>query len=292
MTDDGATHDAGADLSNPRPEQRPVGASSTSLESPLGADPRCGPTPTLWVAMPAYNEGPRLSPLLARWVAVLSKLSIPHRYVLVDDGSTDATSRVLADFALHQPLDVITHSPNQGLGASLRDALRHVAGGGLADDLLVMMDADNTQPPELLPEMLAAAADHGADVVIASRFRPGAQSIGLSPFRRLTSLGARVLFRWTIPIPGVRDYTCGYRLYRVALLQRAFRTLGAEFCRREGFDATADILLRLATLDAVFTEVPLCLDYTPKRGASTMQVARTVFRTLALMRAHRRLRDR
>jgi len=43
-------------------------------------------------AMPAYNEAPRLPLLLDRWVRVLAELRVEHRFVLVDDGSSDDTS--------------------------------------------------------------------------------------------------------------------------------------------------------------------------------------------------------
>lgn len=235
---------------------------------------------TVWVAMAAYNEGPRLPPLLARWEAV----SIgPRRYVVVDDGSTDATADVLRAFAVDHPLHVITHSPNQGLGASLRDVLRFVADHGDHDDVVVTMDADNTQPPELLPVMLERMETAGCDVVIASRYRAGAQVVGLGLLRRAMSFGARVAFQLAFPIAGVRDYTCGFRLCRVAIIKQAFEVYGARFCDRPGFECTADILLRLAKLGATFQEVPMVLNYAAKRSFSSMRIGRTVRKTLGLM---------
>ena len=238
---------------------------------------------TVWVAMAAYNEGPRLPPLLARWEAVSVGAGRSCRYVVVDDGSTDETADVLQAFAADQPLDVITHSPNQGLGSSLRDLLRFVADHGGGDDVVVTMDADNTQPPELLPAMLERMATTGCDVVIASRYRAGAQVVGLGLLRRAMSFGARVAFQLAFPIAGVRDYTCGFRLCRVAVIKRAFEVYGTQFCDRPGFECTADILLRLAKLGATFSEVPMVLDYAAKRSSSNMRVGRTVRQTLGLM---------
>ena len=242
---------------------------------------------TVWVAMAAYNEGPRLPPLLARWEAVSIGPTRSRRYVVVDDGSTDATADVLKAFAVDHPLHVITHSLNQGLGSSLRDVLRFVADHGGDEDVVVTMDADNTQPPELLPVMLERMETTGCDVVIASRYQTGSQCHGLSGLRRFMSFGARVLFRLAHPIPEVRDYTCGYRLYRVAILRRAFEAYAERFCDRHGFECTADVLLRLARIGAAFGEVPMVLHYGEKSGASSMRVGRTVWRTLSLMLARR-----
>ena len=271
--------------------------------------------------MPAYNEAPQLPGLLARFTKVLSELEagaasppgkgglsarpIPqplgapslrsrgggstppisrsHRYVVVDDGSTDRTPQILRQFADRHPLDIITHRVNEGLGASLRDALYFVAEHANDDDVVVTMDADDTHPPELLPGMLARLAHCDCDVVIASRYRRGARTEGLGARRRLMSFGARLLFQIVFPIPGVRDYTSGFRLYRVHLIKQAFDQLGNRFCDRPGFDCTADILLRLAGLGGRFREVPMVLHYGRKGTASKMRVARTVFDTLNLM---------
>lgn len=238
---------------------------------------------TIWVAMPAYNEAPRLPALLGRWTKVLADPAQPHRYVVVDDGSADETPQILNEFAATQPLHIITHAMNQGLGASLRDALRFVAEHANDEDVLVTMDADNTHPPELLGEMLARLEGANCDVVIASRFAAGARMEGVSLFRRLMSIGARMLFQIVFPIRGVRDYTCGFRLYRVGVIKQAFDRLGKRFCDRPGFDCTADILLRLAKLGATFREIPLLLQYASKRTESRMRVAHTVISTLTLM---------
>jgi dolichol-phosphate mannosyltransferase len=238
---------------------------------------------TIWVAMPAFNEAPRLPSLLDRWVAVLGALDRPYRFVFVDDGSADDTPRVASSFAAKHPVDIITHAENRGLGASIRDAMRFVADYGGDEDVLVMMDADGTQPPELLPEMLSSLEESGCDVVIASRYRAGASVEGLSAFRRLMSFGARLLFQLVFPIPGVRDYTCGYRAYRVAVIRRAFAEYGERFCDRPGFDCTADVLLRLAELGARFEEVPMELRYAEKAASSRMRVGVTVLRTAGLV---------
>ncbi len=242
---------------------------------------------TVWIAMPAYNEAPRLPNLLSRWVRVMGELGVDHRYVLVDDGSTDGTGEILRAFAADHAADVMTHALNAGLGASLRDAFRLVAARSGGDDLVVMMDADGTQPPELLPMMTERMRSMGCDVVIASRYRAGARVEGLSLYRRWMSFGARVLFQVVFPIRGVRDYTCGHRLYRASVIRRAFDVYGEHFCDRRGFECAADVLLRLAKIGATFAEVPLVLRYGAKSGASSMRVGRTVASTVSLMLVRR-----
>jgi dolichol-phosphate mannosyltransferase len=127
----------------------------------------------------------------------------------------------------------------------------------------------------------------GNEIVIASRYREGARVVGLSWFRRMMSLGARLLFTLAFPIPGVRDYTCGYRAYRASVIQEGFRLYGDTFIEQKGFQCMADILLRLGRMRKLVTEIPMVLRYDLKRGASKMRVAATVCLTLRLMLTRR-----
>jgi hypothetical protein len=77
---------------------------------------------------------------------------------------------------------------------------------------------------------MVARIGQGFDVVIASRFQPGSQEIGVPAYRKflshLSSAGIRMLVRY----PGARDYTCGFRVYRAETLRRLidlFESAGA-----------------------------------------------------------------
>lgn len=239
----------------------------------------------LIVVLPAFNEALNLAPLLDRIASVLS--SVEHRVIVVDDGSVDETAAIaLGRSAAGVVLQKNPH--NMGLAETLKRGLvAAVAQATGSDDVIVTMDADNTQPPELIPAMLADIRA-GSDVVIASRYRTGARVRGLSVPRRGLSLGASWLFRAILPIAGVRDYTCGFRAYRAALLRQAFERLGPDqLVAERGFSCMVDILLRLRAFNPVVSEVPLDLRYDFKQGASKMRVARTVGATMRVMMRHR-----
>lgn len=248
------------------------------LPMPEAAEPN-----TIRVALPAYNEAASLPALVERWAAVLRGLDRPFRILIVDDGSSDATPSVLAELAQRFPLEIHRHAANQGLGMTIRDALVAAAAQAAPDDVIATMDADGTHPPELFPPMLDRLQRDRLDVVIASRYEPGAQVVGLSGLRRLTTSVAGVLFRVVLPVRGVRDYTCGYRLYRAACLQRAIGIYSDRFVEERSFACMAEILLKLARLGARCGEVPLVLRYDLKGGTSKMRVLTTIVRTLRLI---------
>jgi len=96
-------------------------------------------------------------------------------------------------------------------------------------------------------------------------------------------LAASLLFRALFPIPGVRDYTCGYRAYRGAILQRAFATYRDQFIEESGFTCMAEILIKLRRLSVRAGEVPLILRYDLKSGTTKMKVTRTITRYWVLI---------
>jgi dolichol-phosphate mannosyltransferase len=144
------------------------------------------------------------------------------------------------------------------------------------------MDADNTHDPSLIPRLIQRI-DAGFDVVIASRFRAGALVVGVPSARRFLSQVGGWVYRLLLPIRGVRDYTCGYRAYRAAVLQAAFERWGNSFISEAGFAAMADILLKLRLFeDMLMTEVPFTLRYDRKPGTSKMRIGANIIANLWL----------
>lgn len=234
------------------------------------------------IALPAYNEEKSLPLLLARIQRGIRQIAVACRVLIVDDGSTDGTLAVAQSFAHDLPLHILRHATNEGLGHAIRDALLW-AGRNCSDaDVLVTLDADNSQPPEHIPEMLERLKA-GVDVVIASRYAPHARTLNVPLHRRLLSCLGNLAYRIRFPAKGVRDYTCGFRAYRVGILRRGFRQYGEDFVRSHGFECMAEILVKLRSLGATFAEVPFALDYGAKQGASKMRLCRAIFGNLRVL---------
>jgi dolichol-phosphate mannosyltransferase len=235
------------------------------------------------LVLPAYNEERSIPPLLGEIGAAMAESGLDYRVVVVDDGSTDGTARAAREGAGPVPLLLVAHPVNKGLSEAMKTGLLEALKGASPRDIIVTMDSDNTHIPGLIVRMVRMIRE-GHDVVIASRYRRGARVVGVPLLRRALSYGARCLFTAFFPIPGVRDYTSGYRAYRASVIGEMFRIYGDEFVDRPGFSCMVDILLKIRRHPVIMGEVPLVLRYDRKSGDSKMKVGQTILETLGLIR--------
>lgn len=246
----------------------------------------------IYIVLPAFNEEANVETLLLDIARTATEL-MPNSDIValvVNDGSTDGTAdRVLqakqAAESNYQRVKVslLQHPENKGLAEAIKTGLIHACDLAKRGDIIVTMDCDNSHTPGLVPR-LARRIHEGYDVIIASRYVPGARIVGLSMFRLWLSFFASKLFGFVFPIPGVRDYTCGFRAYRADLLIDVFKRY-PRFISETGFTVMIDLLLKLHKHDPglAFGEVPLLLRYDKKLGASKMNVRKTTLETLALL---------
>jgi dolichol-phosphate mannosyltransferase len=237
----------------------------------------------IYIVLPAYNEENSLGALLGRIRASLETFPGGYEVIVVNDGSVDQTLTIAQQQGLVMPIQIVDHGHNKGLGEALKSGLRTASEKAQSQDAIITMDADNTHSPDLIPAMVAKIGE-GYDLVVASRYVPGAEEIGLSFHRSLLSKCAATLLKICFPFPGVRDYTCGYRAYRAAILKKAMQVYGDALVQERGFTSIVEILLKLRRLGAVATELPLILRYDLKGGASKMPVMKTILRYWTIIR--------
>ena len=238
-------------------------------------------TPHIYIGLPAYNEEIALPRLLARiqqWAAASGQTPT---IVLYNDGSTDSTPAIGREWQQRKELVLLTCDQNKGLGVGLKTLIDYATDTANANDVLVIMDCDDTHDPSQISEMLRHL-DNGADVVIASRFATGATIRGVPLLRRFTALGAAALFKLVHPIRNVWDYTCGYRAYKIQALRRA-KTQHPTLISETGFSCMVELLLKLHSAGVRFAEIPLRLRYDLKPTASKMPVASNSTRLLKLL---------
>ena len=120
--------------------------------------------PVISVVIPCYNEEEVVGVLCARLFNVMTSLEMPFELIFVNDGSKDGTLNMLLDLAkLYQEVKVIDFSRNFGHQIAITAGMEHAVG-----DVVVLIDADLQDPPELIGEFLDKWID-GYDVVYAVR---------------------------------------------------------------------------------------------------------------------------
>jgi dolichol-phosphate mannosyltransferase len=236
----------------------------------------------IYVVLPAYNEAQGLPSLLEKIRATFAANGREYHVIVVDDASTDNTAEIASQESFHMPLTLIQHQVNQNLPGALRTGFTEANRIAQDGDIIITMDGDDTHQPGTINRLIQLIAD-GYDVATASRFQSGARVIGVPPLRVLMAWGARMMFKTIMPIPGVRDYTCGYRAYRATVLRKAMDFYGDEFVSEAGFSCMADVLLKMRRFGFIFGEVPMLLRYDQKQGGSKMAVANTVWLSLKLL---------
>lgn len=225
----------------------------------------------IWIFLPAYNEEASLPKLLPRLDTTLQKHNLTYRLVVVNDGSTDRTAKILADYAQRLPIDIITHPLNRGLGETERDGFEFISVRCQPNDIIVRVEGDDTHDPEYIFALLTKI-EQGYDVVNTSRFQPGGSQIGVDTYRAIVSRAANLFMQLVFPIPGVRDFSCGYRAYRGRVIQDAIQIYGDGFIqlRGLGFTSTLEMIVKLHLLGCHFAEVPFVLRYDQKESNSKM----------------------
>jgi glycosyltransferase involved in cell wall biosynthesis len=153
--------------------------------------------------MPAYNEAENLEVIVDQVLTVLGQLGPGSELIVVDDGSTDETRRVLAELrAGHGDLRSVTLRRNLGKSAAVAAGLRRAKG-----DVVVLMDADGQDQPHEIPRMVAAV-EGGLDLVT------GRRGVRRDRFvKRTTSRLYNSVTRAISGVPGT-DFNSGFKAMR------------------------------------------------------------------------------
>jgi glycosyltransferase involved in cell wall biosynthesis len=217
------------------------------------------PAPRVVAVIAAFNEGPHIREVVQG--------TRPHvaAVVVVDDGSTDDTAAAAAIAGA----EVVRHPDNRGKGVAVRSGLAAVRGRGFTHVLL--MDGDLQHRPADVPQLVAAATDSGADVVVGARTFDRAQM----PSSRYWS---NVIGSWAlgglIGVP-IRDTQSGFRLIRMQAIEALSLT-------STGYEIETEMLIRLARRGAVVREVAVALAYdgAPSKLRPVRDTTRTCFLAL------------
>jgi dolichyl-phosphate beta-glucosyltransferase len=202
----------------------------------------------LSIVIPAFNEERRLPKTLEQIGAYLNTLALRTEIIVVDDGSTDATAKLVEGYREKVPgLRLVSNSRNRGKGFSVRHGVLEARG-----EIVLFSDADLSTPIEEADKLLRALREKGYDAAIGSRALDRSLiQVRQSAFREQAGKLFNVLVRW---IAGIEfsDTQCGFKAFRRERARIIF-----EQQRIEGFGFDPEILFLAKRHGLRVAEIPV-----------------------------------
>jgi glycosyltransferase involved in cell wall biosynthesis len=206
--------------------------------------------PAFSLVVPAFNEADRIGQNLRDALAYLQATSPESELIVVNDGSTDATSDIVREvFAAPGPIStrLIEHSPNRGKGAAVRDGLL-----AATKQIGLFSDADFSTPIDETPKLIEPIAAGELDVAFGSRALDRRLIGHRQPWRR--EQGGRVfnlIVRLATGLP-FWDTQCGFKAFRLDV----FRPI-LERAETEGFGFDVELLYLARKENLRMREIPV-----------------------------------
>ena len=225
------------------------------------------------VVVPCYNESESIDQLKTKLFELIELGSDRYQlqFVLVNDGSTDETSRLLKQqFGNIDGFRVIDHEQNQGISAAIRTGII-----ACESEIVCSIDSDCTYPPVLLLKLIPML-DEDVAIVTASPYHPDGAVKNVPGWRvwlsKTASSAYGILLRQNI-----NCYTCAFRVYRRSLIA----ALSPGY---HGYAGTVEWVWLVSRKGYRIVEHPATLD--------VRQFGQTKMRTLSVARRHLRLMTR
>ncbi len=165
----------------------------------------------LSIVVPTYNEKENVPELVKRIFKVLGENNIEGEVVIVDDNSPDGTAKAAEKLTKQYNVRVIVRKDERGLSSAAIKGMEEARG-----DILCVIDADLSHPPEVIPDMLKEIIEGRAELVIGSRRVAGGGIENWPLKRKIVSKCASLIAR---PLTKVKDPMSGFFMLKKSVTQ-------------------------------------------------------------------------
>lgn len=193
----------------------------------------------LSIIIPSYNEEKTILEILRR-VKNQPVPGVEKEIIVVDDGSTDASPKLLRET---NGIVLITHEKNRGKGAAIRTGLKRASG-----EIIIIQDADLELSPEDYPALTKPILDGKTDVVYGSRLlgrMHPKHDVFFYSGGKLVTFAANFLYNIRIT-----DEPIGYKVFRSEILK-------SLNLRCERFEFCPEVTAKIAKRKIKIYEVPV-----------------------------------
>ena len=230
--------------------------------------------PELSIVIPCYNEEQRLPRTIEQIERYLAGQGIPHELILVDDGSSDGTRKLMDAAAERNPAVRVEALPqNRGKGRALAEGVAAARGAEI-----LVTDADLSTPIEEI-DKLRAALRQGAGVAIGSRALKESRVEVSQPFYRVLMGKAFNLLVQALLLPGIWDTQCGFKLFRADVAHEVFAGLTTD-----GFGYDPEVLYRAKQRGVRIAELPVVWRNSAQTTVSPIKSSLDMFRHVLRIR--------
>lgn len=199
-------------------------------------------TKTLSIVIPVYNEKKFVIDLIKK-VKSVELGDIKKEIIIVDDCSTDGTTKILKNKAPKLVDTILFHDVNQGKGAALRTGFQYATG-----DVIIVQDADFEYEPNEYPQIVNPIFEGKVDVVYGSRFLDGSNFGGYKQNKLANKM-----------LTGLSNLMTGYKITDMETCYKAFRAdiIKSIDIKENRFGFEPEITAKIAHKKVKLIEVPI-----------------------------------
>ncbi|MFC1557880.1 glycosyltransferase family 2 protein [candidate division KSB1 bacterium] len=198
------------------------------------------------VVVPVYNEADHLQSLIGSLNNHLSCGQI----IIVDDGSSDGTPRILKK----SPVISVIQDKNHGKGYALRKGFNKALEIGF--DWILTMDGDMQHNPDDIASFTTRAQEGGCDIILGSRMA----DISTMPYQRIISNTLASLLITLRTGQKIKDSQCGYRMIHRRVLENIS-------LNNDGYMMESELLIKAGLKDFIIDSVPVQTIYNESKSA-------------------------